>query len=117
MQSDPKMEFWVLTMMVTIHFFTENFSRFLKLDILKMSIFEKLYDFLFKKNKILLDSTFLFRYIVPYKITILSIIKRSIYPILFVRCSVPLVPWGSEATHRDPFNRPLHETHSVYNIV
>ena len=74
MQSDLKMENQVLTMMVTIHFFTENFSRFLKLDILKMSIFEKLYDFLFKKNKILTDSTFLVRYRVPYKIIIFSIV-------------------------------------------
>ena len=60
MQSDLKMENQVLTMMVTIHFFTENFSRFLKLDILKMSIFEKLYDFLFKKNKILMTVPFYF---------------------------------------------------------
>jgi hypothetical protein len=60
MQSDPKMEFWDLTMMVTIHFFTENFSRFLKLDILKMSIFEKLYDFLFKKIKFFLTVPFYF---------------------------------------------------------
>jgi hypothetical protein len=74
MQSDLKMENQVLTMMVTIHFFTENFSRFLKLDILKMSIFEKLYDFLFKKNKILTDSTFLVHYMVHCKITIFSII-------------------------------------------
>jgi hypothetical protein len=60
MQSDPKIDFQVLTMMVTIHFFTENFSRFLKLDIFKMSIFEKLYDFLFKKIKSLLTVPFYF---------------------------------------------------------
>jgi hypothetical protein len=75
MQSDLKMEIQVLTMMVTIHFFTENFSRFLKMDILKMSIFEKLYDFLFKKIKFFTDSTFLVHSMDPYNITIFSNIK------------------------------------------
>jgi hypothetical protein len=60
MQSVLKFIFWNQTMMVTIHFFTENFSRILKLDIFKMSIFEKLYDFLFKKIKILITVPFLF---------------------------------------------------------
>ena len=75
MQSDPKIDFQVLTMMVTIHFFTENFSRFLKLDILKMSIFEKLYDFLFKKNKILMT--------VPFRVIIKSLYKITIFSIIY----------------------------------
>jgi hypothetical protein len=63
MQSVLKIKFWNQTMMVTFHFFTENFSRILKLDILKMSIFEKLYDFLFRKIKILITVPFLFHWI------------------------------------------------------
>jgi hypothetical protein len=62
MQSVLKIKISFLTIPVTIHFFTENFSRILKLDILKMSIFEKLYDFLFKKIKILITVPFLFHW-------------------------------------------------------
>jgi len=75
MQSDLKIGFWDLTMMVSFHFFTENFSRFLKLDIFKMSIFEKLYDFLFKKNKILMT--------VPFRVIIKSLYKITIFSIIY----------------------------------
>jgi hypothetical protein len=73
-----------------------------------------------QKNKILHDSTFLFHYRISYKITIFTIIKRSIYTILFVRCSVPSPPGGAkrpiETPWWDPFMRPSQYTHSEYTL-